>query len=285
MLASFRRDKRAQLILGIVLAYLVWWHFLDYGHIETEGHVLDWFAGTYGVIALIGGLCGVVISNKWGGFKSVLGRAILMFSLGLLAQEFGQLTYAYYIIVKAVEIPYPSIGDIGYFGSVLLYIYGTVLLARAAGTKFSLKDVGSKVLAIGVPAILLVSSYLFFLKGYEFDSSAPLITVLDLGYPLGQAIYIAIAIVAFLLSRKMLGGVMRGKILLIILALCAQYAADFNFLFQANRETWITAGYGDILYMVSYALMAFALFNISTKSLSVVRAEDPIPTTSETSVN
>jgi len=186
-----------------------------------------------------------------------------VFSIGLLFQEFGQLVYAYYAIVKEVEVPYPSIGDIGFFGSALFYIYGAALLAQAAGVKLSLKKLGPKLLALALPLILLATSYFLFLRGYEFDWSKPLTILLDFGYPFAQAIYIAIALLALLLSRKLLGGLMRNKILLIILALCAQYAADFNFLFQANRDTWTTAAYGDFLYAFSYTLMTLALLNIN----------------------
>jgi len=249
----------------ILLGFAVWWPFIHFGNQANTHHILDWFAGTYGVIALLGGVWGWKIANGWGGWRSVIGRSILMFALGLLAQEFGQLVYAYYAIVKVVEVPYPSIGDIGFFGSVLLYIYGVILLAKAAGATVSLRSVGNKILALIIPVILLAFSYHLFLTNYSFDWHHPVTILLDFGYPLGQAFYIATALLAYLLSRKLLGGKMRSKILFIIIALCAQYAADFNFLFQASRNTWKTAAYGDFLYAVSYAIMTLALLNISTK--------------------
>lgn len=262
MLSAFWKDKKALLTFVILAGFFVWWWFLHFGHQENTGHILDWWAGTYGIIALVGGVWGLVVSKRWGGFKSVIGLSVAMFSFGLLAQEFGQLIYAYYAIVDKIEVPYPSIGDIGYFGSVLLYIYGTFLLAKAAGAKFSLKTVSGKFQAVIIPITLLITSYLLFLRGYEFDWRNPLTVILDFGYPLGQAIYISIAILAFLLSRKMLGGIMRKKILLIIFALCAQYAADFNFLLQSSHETWSTAQYGDFLYALSYTLMTIALLSV-----------------------
>lgn len=192
-----------------------------------------------------------------------------MFSIGLLLQEFGQLVYAYYAIVKSVETPYPSMGDIGFFGSVLFYIYGAILLVKLSGAGLSLKKLGNKAVALIIPAAILSASYMLFLKGYTYDSNHPLTAVLDFGYPLGQALYIAIALLAYLLSMKLLGGLMRSKILLIIIALGAQYIADFNFLFQASHETWKTAGYGDLLYMTSYLIMTLALLNMSAHTLSI----------------
>jgi hypothetical protein len=276
MVASLRKDKKAASLGVLFLAFAGWWLSIQLGQAhEQQGQILDWFAGTYGVIALLGGTAGIIISRQWGGWNSMIGRSIMMFSIGLLLQEFGQLVYAYYAIVKEVEVPYPSIGDVGFFGSVIFYIYGAFLLAHASGAAVTIRNLGNKILALLVPVLLLGTSYWLFLKGYEFDWSNALTVILDFGYPLGQAVYIAIALLAFLLSYKLLGGLMRNKILFIIFALVAQYVADFNFLFQVSRETWNTAGYGDLLYMTSYTLMALALLNISATTLRSGKTTKP----------
>lgn len=267
MLSSIKKDKKVALVSLIFLAFFGWFLYIHLTNQTNDNHYLDWFAGTYGVTAIIGGVYGLFVAKHWGGYKSVIGKAVIFFSLGLLMQEFGQLVYAYYAIVKEVTIPYPSVGDLGYFGSVILYILASWQLARASGIKFSLKDKKKKLVATILPLALLFGCYMYFLRGYEFDSSHPLTIILDFGYPLGQALYIVIALMTYLFSKKLLGGVMKNKVLLILVALVAQYAADFNFLFQANRETWTTAGYGDFLYMLSYTVMALALINMSTSLL------------------
>ena len=109
---------------------------------------------------------------------------------------------------------------------------------------------------------MLGLSYTLFLRSYEFDWSQPLKVFLDFGYPLGQACYVSVAILTLLLSRKILGGMMRGPILAILIALIVQYASDFNFLYQANQGTWFVGGYGDELYAISYFLMSIALMYI-----------------------
>ncbi len=252
--------------LLLFLGFSIWWIFIRFV-LEAEGSAdlnNTRFTVTYGLMALVGGVNGLFISRKWGGSKSVLGRAILMFSLGLLAQEFGQLAYTYYIYFQDTAVPYPSLGDVGYFGSVLLYIYGIILLAKAAGAKFSLGSIGSKLKVLVIPLILLITSYAVFLRGYEFDWSAPITVLLDFGYPLGQAIYISIALLAYLLSRRLLGGVMKNKILFIMFALLVQYIADFTFLYQVQQETWYAGGWNDYIYLVSYFIMAVALLKLKT---------------------
>lgn len=223
-----------------------------------------YFAATYGLITVWGGIWGLIASKRWGGISSIMGKAVIVLSLGLLAQEFGQLVFSYYNLFLSVEIPYPSIADIGFFGSVLLYIYGIYLLSRASGIKFHLRAKFNQILAIFIPAVALIFSYILFLKGYQFDFSNLLKIILDFGYPLGEAVYISIAILIYILARKQLGGFMRSRILFIIAAFIAQYVAEFNFLFQNSRGTWVNGGYGDYLYFISYLIMTLGLIGLNS---------------------
>jgi len=264
---TFTSKKHLFLYILFIL-FTGWWIVLNY-LIEPTDHALELFSGTYGLIALVGSIYGLRISKMWGGSKSLIGKSILLYSLGLLAQVFGQISYSLYTLVFAKEIPYPSIGDVGYMGSVLLYIWATFTLVKAVSVKDVAKSYSGKIQAILIPLVILVASYMFFLKGYEFDFSSPVTVFLDFGYPLGQAVYISLAILVYLLSRKYLGGVMRPVILFLIFALGLQYFADFMFLYQTNKETWTTAGANDYLYAVSYFVMSLALlrFEVVIKKL------------------
>jgi hypothetical protein len=240
-------------------------------------------------MALVGAIIGFLAAKKWGGFKTVLGKALTFFSLGLLAQEAGQIIYTYYIYGAKIQIPYPSWGDAAYFGSVLLYITAAFFLSKAAGAKFSLKNTRYKAVAVIVPAALLATSYWVLLNNHQYDTSHPLTVFLDFGYPMGQAVYISIAITAYLLSRKLLGGVMRKGIVLVILALFVQYIADFMFIYQSSRGTWLTGRLDDLLYFIAYFVMATAMIqfyriykSLSTASASPTAAPDPVANDSET---
>jgi hypothetical protein len=247
----------------LFLGFVAWW--LSFQHVVThQGLSVQWFGGTYGIMALIGSLIGFTAARKWGGFKTALGRALLFFSLGLLAQEAGQLIYTYYIYGAKIQIPYPSWGDAAYFGSVIIYIVAALLLSRISGVRFSLRHTRYKVVAIVVPAILLAASYSIFLYHHQYDTAKPLTVILDFGYPIGQALYISIAITAYILSLKMLGGIMKRCILMIILALFVQYVADFTFVYQSNRGTYLSGRFDDLFYLISYFAMAMALISFHT---------------------
>lgn len=264
MLETIRKEWLAKVAILLLVLLTIWWIMSPSVQATKEGRFFGDFPSIYGVMALLGAVGGLVVSQKWGGLKSVMGKAILMFSLGLFAQVFGQLVYAYLSFYKNIEVPYPSLGDVGYFGSIPLYILGVIFLAKASGLTIRLKSFESKIQAIIIPLVVLGVGYFLFLQGYEFDWSNPIKVFLDFGYPFGQAIYISLAILTYLLSRGVLGGIMKGKILFILFALSIQFLSDYTFLYQTSRGTWNVGGINDYMYLCAYFVMTLALMNLLT---------------------
>jgi len=264
MLETIKSQWAARVTVAIFLFFTIWWIILQFMNLPPESEHNQLWGALYGLIALWGGIWGVLIAQKWGGFRSIIGRSILLFALGLLFQEIGQISYAYYISFLHQPIPYPSIGDLFFYATIVLYIAAVTYMAKAAGVHISLNSLTGKLQAIAIPVGILLFSYFFFLREYVFDFSQPLTIFLDLGVPLGQAIYISLAILTFTLSKGTLGGVMKNKVLFILFALLAQYLADWTFLYQASQETWYTGGINDYMFLVSYFLMSFGLIQLLT---------------------
>jgi hypothetical protein len=255
------RNPASEFAVFIFLALFGWWftlHFLTPDAGPGSDAFLLWGA-SYQVIAWYGAIIGFYIARRWGGIRSYVGRAITAFALGLLFQSFGQTAYTWYIYVLKIPIPYPSVGDIGFFGSIPFYFYGAYMLAKASGAKVSIRSWGSKISVFLIPIALLAFSYYIFLQGYEVDPTQPLKTVLDFGYPLGQALYVSMAIIAFVLSRNLLGGMMRWPVLLFIIALVAQYFCDSTFLYEAANGAYYPANINDLMYCISYTFMAVSI--------------------------
>ena len=261
---SFKKSSLAEntnIIFFVVL--LIWWMVLFFGFdTQLEKQNLYW-AASYQLIAIWGVIWGIFASKKWGGLKSVMGKSIAFFTTGLFLQVFGQSSFSFYNLILKVEIPYPSIPDIGYFGSIPFFILGGIYLGKAAGVQFSLNSFFNKIQVVAIPAFMVALSYIFFLRDYSFSEISPLQIFLDFGYPIGQAFYISIAILVYLLSKNFLGGIMKYKVLLILFGLVMQYISDYNFLFQNLKGTWINGGYGDVLYMFTYFLMTYGLIKIA----------------------
>lgn len=263
MIETIKKSWQAQIAILFFLVFTFFWVITYPKNGETM--LINYvFAGTYGLIALWGGIWGINIAKKWGGFKSVLGKALLFLSFGLLAEEFGQVVFTAYYFILQVPVPYPSLADLGFFGNIPLYIIGILFLAQASGAKLRFKSFNHRLQALIIPLIMLVAGYLLFLQEYQFDWTDPLRILLDFGYPLGQAIYISLALVTYLLSKSVLGGIMRSKIFFILLAFVFQFISDYNFLYQSSRGTWVNSAYGDYLYFVAYFIMTLALLQLGT---------------------
>lgn len=263
LLEQYKANKSLRYVVIFFALLSVWWFYMYMSRLEEGPHNTA-FLLVYPTISLIGGIYGMMFARKWGGFRSAFGVAVSMFSLGLLAQFVGQHMYNYYQIYLGIDTPYPSIGDLVYFMSVILYIVGAFYLAKVSGFKFTLHTVQGKFKAIAIPLVILAVSYMVLLQGYEADWSSTLIVLLDFVWPIGQAVYLSIAILALLISKDILGGLMRKPIMFLIVALVAQFLADFIFSYQVSREinAYYPGGTNDYMYAVSYFLMTIALFSI-----------------------
>lgn len=259
MLAMWEKiaaDKFAQISLLGFIALTVWWVYIYLGG-TTDAPVNDAFGFVYGGFSLWGGLVGLFTSKRWGGFTSLIGRSIIFLSLGLLLQAFGQYSFWFHNVFLGVDVPYPGIPDLGFFGTIPCYIYAAYLLFKASGAKFALSSFVNKSQAIVIPLLMLGIGYYLFLADYEFDFSKPLNIFLDFGYPLGQAIYISVAILTFSFSRNFLGGMMRLPILTIVVAYIAQFTADYSFVYF--QSSFFPASFIDYIYLVAYFLMSLGL--------------------------
>lgn len=274
-------------IISLVVLFLltIWWILLrPFSPTPENESIRNIWGGIYQVMAYLGGISGLLIAKKWGGRKSILGKSILAFSIGLLCQGFGQSVYTFYLFDLHIAAPYPSLGDIGYFGTIPFYIYGVILLAKVNNISVSLKSYIKKIQALLLPLAMLLISYFFFLKGYEFDWSNKLKIFLDFGYPFGQTIYVSIALLIFIFSRKILGGILRFPILFLLIALIAQYVSDFIFLYQNNAGSWYVAGVNDYLYLISYFLMTIAIVYIGNM-FQQIRSENAVASSPHPEIN
>ena len=264
MIDTLKKEWQAQISLLLFGILTVWWFISPSFKPSPDARFLGDFGSIYVILAFLGALWGMVIAKKWGGYKSIMGKAILFFSLGLMAQVFGQVTYAYFSFVLHVVVPYPSLGDLGYFGSIPIYILGVYYLAKASGVNITLRLFRKKLQAIIVPAGMLFTGYYLFLRTYEFDWSNPVKIFLDFGYPLGQAFYVSLAFLAYLLTRGVLGGIMKSKVLFILGALCMQFLSDYVFLYQSSQGTWSVGGVNDYMYLIAYFTMTLGLLQLKT---------------------
>jgi hypothetical protein len=247
--------SRTATVVGLYLFFVLFWICER----ELKLWNSDIYTYVYFLLPLYGGYVGLQTAKLWGGSKSAVGKAILGFASGLLLQVFGQLSYAYYLLFMGQDVPYPSIGDVGFFGSIFCYIYAVYQLAQASGSRFSLKSISYKLISLFLPFVLLAISYVVFINGQVLDTTNLLKLILDLGYPLGQSIYISLALLALILSGKYLGGMLKTAVLIILFGLITQYIADFMFLYEASRGIWEAGQINDLVFLTAYFLTSLGI--------------------------
>lgn len=247
---------------GLFLIYLVWWIYL-FIFLEPGSNMHHAYSYTYGILAGFGGILGFIIAGKWGGFKSYVGKSLIFFAFGLLCQFLGQFTYAFQSWISNVENAYPSWGEIFFFVSVPSYILGVWYIGKAAGTGISLKQIQYRLLCFVFPLIMVAISYYMFINGQSMEGQSTIAVFLNFFYPIGQSVFVSLAILAYLLSRKVLGGVMKRRVIFILFALVFQYIADSMFLYKTINGTWYQADFSEFMFAVSYSLMTFAFLDFS----------------------
>lgn len=258
------RHPLAKISIIVFLGLLLWWIRISrFGDVVgTENYL---FNLSYFFFNLVGGIGGLFIAHKkWGGFQSYLGRSLSFLSLGLLGQGFGLLIWTYYNLVLKVEVPYPSLADIGYFSLIPFYGIAMYNFIHASGAKFVVRTLKGKVMVSLLPILFLAGSYYFFVKDVGIDTENLIKTFLDFGYPLGEAITVSMGVVTYLLSREILGGQMKKRIFFVLFALTFQFITEFTFLYTSGTGTYFNASFVDLMYATSYFLMTLGILSYAT---------------------
>lgn len=213
----------------------------------------------YWTFAALGGIFGIFSSRRFGFLNSVIGRAILALSVGLLLQVIGQILDGYLYAMGNSQIFYPSISEIGYVGSILAYIYGAYSLLRYVSAGSHEKSFIRNVIIWLTPVVMFAISYFAYLHNYESTSISVLQTIFDFGYPLLQSIYVSLAILILLHTKGTEGGVLKKPIIFLVIALIFQYISDSYFVYEYNLDRWYSANLNDYCYFLAYFLLTLAI--------------------------
>src|SRR5688572_6013166 len=98
LIDQYKESRILKFVVVFFILLSAWWLYMYLNGI-TEGVGTDLFLLVYPILTLVGGIYGLIIGKKWGGFRSTFGSAVSIFALGLLAQTFGQYLYNYYQVL------------------------------------------------------------------------------------------------------------------------------------------------------------------------------------------
>ncbi len=258
----FLKNNFFHLNLALFSVFTIWWVIIHPFNLDVLDVQKEHWSTLYWIFAVFAGCTGMIVSKRFGFTKSIIGKAIVSFSVGLLLQALGQIVDSYYSILVGKEIVYPSIAEIGYTGSIFAYIYGSYLLARYVVVSTCFKSLIKNLIVWLTPVAMFGFSYFSYLQNYNFEEIRLVQIIFDFGYPILQSIYVALAIFVLFRSHCIQGGVLRRPISFLVTALIIQYLADSYFVYEFNRGVWYSANLNDYLYLVGYFVLVTAIIYI-----------------------
>lgn len=215
------------------------------------------------LIPIIGSSIGLGVARSWGGFKSRLGKAIIFYSLGLLAWGLGVVGWLIYIYILGItEVPYPSPADFVYMFAQIMWYTASIIMARVIGAQYGLKQKGwikaiiATIFAVALSYVLLVT---VARDGSLEASGFTLGTFFDFYYPIATALSLALTIVVYILARKYLGGLYKKALLVLFAGFIFQFLGDFTYTLTTFNETYYNGHWADVLFTTAMLVLTTGL--------------------------
>ncbi len=258
-----------KIILTVLIGELIYWFVLHFLGQQTSTWNLT-YSLSYGFIPFLGGLFAFFVAKPWGGFKSAVGRTILFIGIGSFMWGVGSLTWSYYNFVLHINVPYPSLSDVGFIMAIPFWLIGMINLSKATGAKFALKRTNGKIFLFLLPfAIISFSYYLLVSVARAGVLSSSLNNSLklffDLAYPVGDVIILTFSLLIFGLSFRYFGGKYKKDIFIILLGYGFMYFADFLFSYRTTLNIYFNGDYSDLLFTIALSFMILGIYGFSLK--------------------
>jgi hypothetical protein len=258
-----RLNTFQRIIIGYFAFHLCFWIVLNNYHLtESIGNYV--FNLSMIVIALFGGINGLVIAKSWEFSKNFLGKAVACISVGLITWSIGNSIWSYYNIVLHIPNPYPSIADIAFLPSFPLWAIGITYISQAAGTRFKIWRKHGKAIIIGTPIIVALLTYyllsIFQKAGKYVDSSLLSIQIiLNITYSSIIMVMLTLALVIFGLSIGFFGGRYKVSMYTLLFGFTTIYFADFSFYYTIINKTYFNGGIADLIYSTALFFISFGI--------------------------
>ena len=264
-----RISRDSKIIFFYYILILIWggaFYFLQIK--ETSANY--WYQFAFGLIPLFGGIWGITKSKKWGWLKSKVGKAVFFISLAGVSWGIGQMFWSlYYNILNKVEVPYPSLADVGYSLSFPFLAIGLISLSKATGARFSLRHPRGKLLALFITVIAIIIAYYLLIvvaRGGVIDfAEGGLKLFFDLAYPLGDLIILLFALLIYGLSFNYLGGRYKFPIISMLLGLLVLFFGDFSFSYTTTVGSYYNGHWVDIVLPTAWMMIVFGVNSFDTK--------------------
>lgn len=225
------------------------------------------------LIPIAGGFIGLSVAKTWSGFKSKLGRAISLYSFGLLAWGLGEVGWLIFIYVLGrTEVPYPSPADFMFmFGEIMWYV-GSITIAGVIGAQYGIKTSAGIAKAVISSIIAVVISYVLLVivarHGSLNADGFSLKTFFDFYYPIASALSLTLVSVVYFVSRKFLGGIYKRSLLILFAGFVFLFFGDFLYTYSTLRNIYFNGQWSDMLFTTAMLTLTWGLLRYDSQRLS-----------------
>lgn len=256
-------------LIALGMLWYIFWMKL------TDGPVVYAYSFPEGLVPLFGGIVALIEIKRKNFSKSALGRSITFISCGLISWGVGIAIWGYYNYGLRIDVPYPSLADLGYGLAPIFWFAGIIFLAKATGIKYRLRTIKGKIFATLIPLLSIgLTFYITFFRFPAEDITTPqgsLKLFLDIFYPLSDIIVPGLAMLIAILSWKKVGNTLGRPLLIILMGFVCMYFADMGFVLTTSLGTfhngnWVDFFYTTAMFLLSIGTIALVVPTNSQKS-------------------
>lgn len=293
MVTNFKVNKYNSFILAYFILMILYWAGLQVTGVKDSVFNLT-YSFMLNTLAFLGGIFGIIVSKRWGGNRSALGRGIFFIALGLISWgAVGGYIWSYYngifnwipyVYADPVAAPYPSLADVGFIVAIPLWALGMYHLSKATGVKYGLRETKGKLYLLLAPILSFAVSYFFLVVvargGAVSDGGDSVKVFFDFAYPIGDVAIITVALLIYGLTLRLLGGIYKWPVRVALLGFVTMFFADMAFSYSTTVETYYNGNYADLLFVTALALLSFGITTmVPPKSVGRSEEENSIANT------
>lgn len=220
-------------------------------------------------------------ARLYGGFRSAIGRAIVLLSIGLSSWGVGNFLW-YLANTRGTTVPYPSWPDVGYLGILPMSAVALFALRKVIGLNRS-----DAVKLLWIPLVIaLISTYfdtpLLGGKAYLVAEGGGLdkANVVSWIYVGSDTLLMSMALMLLVKSRNAAGGLFFRPVLAIAAGFVSLYVGDTLFFARVFNETFYNGDISDVLYALAMFLPPLGVYYFHSSYVKMYAGLDAAATSS-----
>lgn len=260
-------NRKQEIFLGLAIFVIFYWIVL-FANNHTSGLYNNLFEVFFSAVPLSAGIVALANLFRWKKGETVR-QGIFFGGLGLLCWGIAGVFWSYYNFHDAIAAPYPSLADLFYLPSMILFSIAAVYFSQASGSDLKFKNTRSKFF---ITIFISVISYYLLLTivrdGKLFDSGDSFVkNFLDIAYPCIDFVGLILVIFISGLSFKYIVHKYKIALISIIFGLVLMFISDSLFSYLMVKGTYYSADICDLSFLLATTAFTFGLLGFCAENV------------------